>query len=284
MTYERIEVEPVAGALGAEIRGADLRQIDDETFREVYRAWLEFGVIFFRNQPLTFDQQEALTTRFGPWSQTPFIETLPDHPRIMEVRKDAADRGFNFGGSWHSDYSFMETPPSATLLHAKEVPSRGGDTLWASQYRAYETLSDGMKAMLSNLTAVHSAAGAYGSQGFYASNPNAQRSMTIVPSEEGDVEMEHPVVRTHAETGRKALFVNAGYTQRFANMTKRESQPLLDFLFAHATYEAFTCRFRWEPDSLAIWDNRCVQHMALNDYHGEQRLLHRTTVRGERPA
>lgn len=283
MASEAISVRPIAGALGAEVSGVDLTDLGNQAFSEIHQALLDHQVLYFDDQPLDDDQLEALTRRFGPFGVTPFVEGMADHPDIIEVRKDADEvGGLNFGGRWHSDFSFQEAPPSLTILSARTVPDAGGDTLYADMYSAYDALSDGMKAMLSDLRAMHSAKRSYGSQGRFATQPNASR-MPVHPSAEGDAELAHPIVRTHPETGRKALYINAVYTVRLEDMTEEESAPILNFLCDHSTRPEFTCRIRWGEKGLAIWDNRCTQHYALNDYHGHARIMHRTTCAGDKP-
>ncbi len=283
MTYETIEVHPIAGALGAEISGLDLTTLGNQSFSELHQAFLDHRVLYFKDQPLDDEQLEELTMRFGPFGDTPFVEGMPGHPNIIEVRKDADETStHNFGGRWHSDFSFQEAPPSATFLSARVTPEAGGDTMFADMYGAYDALSDGMKELLTGRNAMHSGQRSYGTKGRFAKDPNITR-MAIRPSEEGDVETPHPIVRTHPETGRKALFINQVYTVRLEDMTEAESKPILDFLNAHSTRPEFTCRIRWNENGLAIWDNRCTQHYAINDYHGHARLMHRTTCAGDRP-
>lgn len=285
MTYKQIEVRPITPSLGAEIHGADLSAaIDDALLAEIRRALVEHLVIFFRDQRLSPEQQIAFTARIGPVSRVPFIKPLDDYPDIIAVLKEADERKIStFGGTWHSDFSFLEAPPLGSVLYALEVPNSGGDTLWANMYDAYETLSPGMKALLDGLTAIHTGA-PYGTTD--APPPDMQTSRSIAISRNdraADVETEHPVVLAHPDSGRKALFVNAVYTSRFKDMTREESKPLLNYLYAHATRPEFTCRFRWTRHALALWDNRCTQHLAINDYDGHRRLMHRTTIAGERP-
>ncbi len=283
MSYDTITVRPIAGALGAEVSGVDLTALGNQAFSEIHRAFLEHQVLYFDGQPLGDDQLEALTLRFGPFSKTKFVEGMPGHPDIIEVRKDADEVGVrNFGGSWHSDFSFQELPPAVTFLSARTLPPVGGDTVFADMYGAYDALSDGMKALLDGRDALHSAKRSYGANGRFARDPSATR-MTVHPSAEGDIEMPHPIVRTHPETGRKALFINSVYTIRLDGMTAEESAPILNFLYEHATRPEFTCRIRWGENGLTIWDNRCVQHNAVNDYHGHLRIMHRTTSAGDRP-
>ena len=280
MGDRRIEVRPVAGALGAEILGLDLAgPVDDEAFAEIHRAFLDHLVIFFRDQELTPAHLRAFASRFGRPNRYPFVEGLPGTPEVIEVVKEEHETA-NFGGGWHSDTTYLELPPRATCLYAKRVPAVGGDTLFSNMHLAYETLSDGMKRMLDGLVAINSAAlrnnkGAARRLGF-----NSMKSQNM-----DKVEMcaEHPVVRTHPETGRKALYVNSLHTTHFKDMTEEESAPLIDCLCEHAVRPEFTCRFRWQPGSLALWDNRAAQHNAINDYHGHRRVMHRVTIEGDRP-
>ena len=277
-----MEIAPVAGGLGAVIAGLDLARIDDRAFGQLRRAFTDHLVLFFRCQRLSPEAQVALTRRFGPVLRVPYVAHLKEHPDVIAVLKEAEERQIStFGNAWHSDFSFLEEPPAGSLLHALEVPAYGGDTLWSNMYTAYEALSEGMRRMLDGLKAIHIGK-PYGKEG--GAGIKGSRSIQITRGDaEADREMAHPVVRTHPESGRKALFVNAIYTTRFEGMTEAESRPLLDFLFEHATRPEFTCRFRWNPGALAIWDNRCTLHYAVNDYDGSRRLLHRTTFAGERP-
>ena len=283
MAYETIDVRPMAGALGAEVFGVDLTDLSNQTFTEIHRALLNHQLLYLDDQPLDDDQLETLTQRFGPLGITPFIEGILDHPDVIEVRKDADEVDTpNFGGRWHSDFSFQEAPPSLTLLSARLIPKTGGDTLFADMYGAYDSLSAGMKAVLEGRCAMHSAKRSYGTDGRFAKDPNATR-MAVNPSPEGDAELPHPIVCTHPETGRKALYVNSVYTVRLEGMTEAESAPLLGFLYKHATRPELTCRIRWGEKGLAIWDNRCTQHYAINDYHRQARIMHRMTCAGTKP-
>ncbi|NIJ40551.1 taurine dioxygenase [Parvibaculum indicum] len=279
-SYKTIEVKPIAGALGAEIEGVDLSAaLSNEQFDDIHQAFLDHLVIFFREQNLTPEKHKEFGRRFGTLNIHPYVKGMDGHPEIMRIVKEPEDK-LNFGGGWHSDMSFLEEPALGSILYAKDVPPYGGDTLWANQYLAYETLSDGMKTTLAGLKAVHTAKAEYGREGHSAH----KRKGMEVNRAEGDVPgYEHPVVRTHPETGRKGLYVNPAFTERFVGWTRRESQPLLQFLYEHCTQEPFTCRFRWTKGALAFWDNRCTQHFALNDYHGHRREMERVTVNGDRP-
>jgi len=282
--YETLEVQPLAGALGAEIVGVDLAQpLEPRQFAEIRRAFREYLVIFFRDQDLTPQQHEAFTARFGPLSRVPYVKPLDDHPHIIAVLKEADERKISvFGGAWHSDFSFLDEPPLGSVLYALETPSYGGDTLWSNMYAAYDALSAGMQRLLDDLVALHSGS-VYGVDGV-SKDLRTSRSIAISRNNpEADAEHRHPVVRLHPDTGRKALFVNPIYTTRFDGMTREESAPILNFLYALATQPEFTCRFRWQARSLALWDNRCAMHYAINDYDGQRRLMHRTTIAGDRP-
>jgi taurine dioxygenase len=284
MGYQTITAKPVSGALGALIEGVDLsHDLDNQTASDVHQALLDHCVIFFRDQRMTPEQHLRLGRRFGTLNVHEFVDAMPGHPEILVVAKHEADTK-NFGGGWHSDVTYLDEPALGSILYALEVPEYGGDTMFANQYMAYETLSPGMQRLLDGLVAVHSARHIYG---VGADNDYARlkglSAMTIRRSEAAHRETEHPVVRTHPETGRKGLYVNRNFTVRFKDMTVEESRPLLNFLWEHAVKPEFTCRFRWETGSIAFWDNRCVQHYALNDYHGQRRVMHRVTVNGDRP-
>ncbi|HTP95084.1 MAG TPA: TauD/TfdA family dioxygenase [Burkholderiales bacterium] len=273
-----MKIEKLSTALGAEIHGVDLAgDLTDAAVAAIRSALLEHLVVFFREQALTPAQFLAFAQRIGEPIEYPFIKGLPDHPLIIPVVKLEHERS-NFGGVWHSDTTYLDTPPMGSMLLAREVPAAGGDTLFANQYLAYEALSEGMRRLLEGLTAVNSSAKADVTQ----SREDRMRSDAREDARR-EYTAEHPVVRTHPETGRKALYVNTGHTVRFAGMSEDESAPLLEFLFRHQIKPEFTCRFRWRPGSLAFWDNRAAQHYPLNDYHGERRVMHRITLKGDRP-
>jgi taurine dioxygenase len=267
-------VRRIAGAIGAEICGVKLRpDLPDGDIAELRRLWLEHLVLFFHNQELTPQELAAVARRFGEVVYYPFLKGLDEAPEVIQVAK-LEHETTNFGGLWHTDTAYLAEPPMATILIAREVPPHGGDTLFASLYAAYDALSDAMKQMLVPLRAVNSSSKAE------KSRTREDRNANETP---GVLEAEHPVVRTHPETGRKALYVSGGHTLRFVGMTEAESAPLLEYLFAHQVRPEFTCRFHWEPGSTAFWDNRCALHNPINDYHGFRRIMHRVTLAGDRP-
>lgn len=272
---QSLNIRRVAGALGAEISGVDLAQpLSDETIAAIRRALVEHQVIFFRDQDLTPAQQVAFGRRFGPLNIHPYVTGMAGQPEVMEIIKEPSDR-INFGGGWHSDMSFLETPAIGSILYAVELPEWGGDTLFASQAAAFEALSPGLQKTLEGLNAVHSASREYSAQGHSAQKRGAMQ----VAEADGYVgEYVHPMVLVHPETGRKALYVNPAFTLRIEGWKTKESKALLDYLFDHCRYEAFTCRFAWAKGSVAFWDNRSVWHFALNDYPGQRRHMRRVTV------
>jgi alpha-ketoglutarate-dependent taurine dioxygenase len=273
-----IEVRKIAGALGAEIGNVDLsRPLSAAAVASIRAAWLEHLVIFFRDQVLTPAQFLGFARTLGEPIEYPLLKGLPELPEITEVKKLEHER-VNFGGIWHSDTTYLERPPMGSMLYAREVPPFGGDTLFANQYLAFETLSEGMRRMLEGMTAVSSSAKAD------ATKTREDRMKTQARDGLPDEYLaEHPVVRTHPETGRKALYVNVAHTVRFKDMREDESAPLLGFLFQHQVRPELTCRFAWRVGSLAFWDNRCTQHNPVNDYHGYRRLMHRITLAGDVP-
>lgn len=277
-----MDVRALAPSCGAEVFGLSLTEASSAAMQQVRAALAQHAVLFFRDQRFTPGQQLDVTRLFGPILRVPYIQHMDAYPDIIAVQKEADERRIsNFGGTWHSDFSFLDEPPSYTLLYALELPALGGDTLWASQYAAYEALSDGMQRLLDPLWAVQTA-WPHGTKG-PGPGTAVSRSVGMVRNDpSADREVLQPVVRVHPVTGRKALFVNPVYTQRFEGMGEDESRPLLNYLFGHATRAEFTCRLRWAPGTLAVWDNRCLLHLAINDYDGSRRLLHRTTVAGER--
>ncbi len=278
MEYRHIGVAPVAGALGAEIAGVDLRQPpNDAVIAEIRRAWLQYLVLFFRDQPLTSEQYLAFARCIAEPVEYPMLKGLDGYPLIVPVIKLPQER-VNFGGLWHSDTAYLETPPIGAMLLAREVPPVGGDTLFANMYLAYESLSDGLRRALDGLRAVNSSAKADVTK--TREDRLAEGGAKLAA--DAVLNAVHPVVRTHPETGRKLLYVNGGHTVRFQNMTEDESAPLLHYLFAHLCRPEFTCRLRWQPGTLALWDNRCSQHNPINDYHGHKRVMHRISLGADR--
>lgn len=274
-----IQARKLSGALGAELSGVDLsRPLDKAAAAEIRRLFLEHQVIFFRDQPLAPAQYMAFAQAFGEPVEYPLVKGLEGFPKIIEVKKLEHERAA-FGAIWHTDTAYLERPPMASMLLAREIPPYGGDTLFASMTAAYDALSAGMKRMLEGLKAVNSSTKADASK-------TREDRIKSSGTEEARREFtaEHPVVRTHPETGRKALYVNRGHTVRFAGMTEDESRPLLEFLYQHAINPEFTCRFSWQVGSIAFWDNRCAQHNPVNDYHGFRRVMHRITLAGDVPA
>lgn len=275
MSTSEPKVRRIAGALGAELSGVDLSgALSDETVAAIRAALIEHQVIFFRDQDLTPEAQVRFGARFGPLNVHPHVSGMAGHPEVMEIVKEPEDK-VNFGGGWHSDMSFLERPSIGSILYAVEVPEWGGDTLFASQAAAYDALSPGLKATLEGLNAVHSAGREYSAQGHSA---QSRKSMQVADAEGLAGEFTHPMVLVHPETGRKALYVNPAFTMRIEGWSRRESKPLLNFLFDHSRHEAFTCRFSWRKGSVAFWDNRSVWHFALNDYPGQRRHMRRVTV------
>jgi len=280
MKNSTIDVRPVSANVGAEIHGVDLAQpLTERSYGEIRAALNEHGVIFFRNQAITPDQQMAFAEHFGAFDVDPTAEVghPPGYPMICEVRKEP-EATRNIGGNWHTDHCFDPDPPLGSILLARELPDYGGDTMFASMYAAYDALSDGLKKTLEGLNAVHAKTRAF---------VGLTRERQVSANEHADIqsrfaarEAVHPVVPRHPESGRKLLFVNPTYTVRFEGWTEKESEPLLKYLFQHAARPEFTCRFQWRVGSIAFWDNRAVWHYALNDYHGSRRLMHRIAIKG----
>lgn len=273
-----LTIRPVTTALGAEISGVDLSgPLSAETVQVLRQALLDHLVIFFHDQDLTAEQYLAFAHAIGEPMEYPFVNGLPGASLITPVVKEA-DETTNFGGVWHSDTAYLEEPPMATMLLARETPPQGGDTMFANQQLAYESLSQGFRDILDGLTAINSSVRADGIR------TRVDKDVPVLDDQHtSGYEAEHPVIRTHPESGRKSLFINRGHTVNFVGMTEEESLPVLNYLFDHQIREEFTCRFRWQPGSLALWDNRSALHYPLNDYHGYRREMHRITLRGDKP-
>lgn len=267
-------------ALGAEISGVDIGAgIGAEQFAELRRAFADHGVIFLREQDITPEQHIAFAERWGKINVNRFFKADDAYPVIAEVRKEP-DQTTNIGSSWHTDHSYDQRPAMGSILYAREVPSIGGDTLFASQYAAFDALSDGLREMLLRMRAQHSSRHAFG-ESAYLDADIGDIGGRLGNTGAATQDALHPVIIRHPLSARAALYVNGDFTVKFEGWTRDESRPLLDYLYAHAVQNEFTCRFRWRKGSIAIWDNRATQHCALNDYDGERRLMHRITIDGE---
>ena len=284
--FAHISVRPLAGALGAEVFGPDgadldVREVTPEQWAEIRQASVDHLVVFFRDQDLDLDAFSDFGARWGTYGDDPFVAGLDTHPHVVKVVKEADEKvPLVFGGAWHSDWSFQERPPAFTILYAHEVPDHGGDTLWANLYLAADHLSPGLRATLAGLRAVHSPQKAYGAQ---ASHNDLVENMQILYGEAAHIRRAQPVLRRHPDSGRTALFVNWGYTDTIEGWWPAESATLLDHLYEVSQHPAYTCRFRWAPGSLAVWDNRCTLHNPIADYAGQRRELWRITIEGEEP-
>ncbi len=270
-----LEIQPTSASVGAEILGVDLRKLTDGEFEAIRDAFGEYGVLFFRDQQLAPEDHIAFAERFGPINVNRFFKAVEGHPQIAEVRKEP-DQKLNIGGGWHTDHSYDVEPALCSILYAQEIPPVGGDTLFAGMGAAYDALSDGFKEMLRGLRAVHSSRHVFGRESGYRGategrigNPDAATQDSV-----------HPVVIAHPKTGRPLLYVNPGFTIGIDGWSRAESKVLLGFLYEHAARPEFQTRWRWAPGSVAMWDNRSTWHLALNDYHGHRRYLHRITVEG----
>ena len=270
MGYQTIEVRKLNPVIGAEIHGVDLSQpLGNQQFQEIHDAWMENLVIFFRDQHLSVEQHIEFGRRFGPLHIHPAAHLPDGHPEILEIKADENSRGVA-GEEWHSDVSCDDAPPMGSILYLHQVPPEGGgDTMFANMYRAYETLSEPLRRMLEGMTAIHDSKHVYGRKG-YRDDRNYPRA-------------EHPIVRTHPVTGRKALFVNRGFTTRIVQLARSESNAILEMLYRHTETPELHCRFRWQANSIACWDNRCAQHHAVWDYFPNKRSGHRVTIGGDKP-
>ena len=280
MSSSALNVRPLTGALGAEIFGVDLsKNLSSELIQEIRNNFLQYSVIFFRDQDLTPEQHLNFSKMFGPLVINPVYGNVDGYPEIMPVIKNEKDK-YNIGDTWHSDMSYMSEPPLGSILYAREVPQVGGDTLWTNMYMAYEFLPTPLRNALDELNAIHS-------DSFLTSRieeRNAGRSTKLVADpNRAELRATHPVIRTHDETKKRALYVNYPFTYSFEGMSREESLPLLNQLYAHATKPEFSCRFRWQKGSIAFWDNRCTMHYACNDYQGHRRVMNRTTIAGPKP-
>jgi len=281
MTATGFQVKRITGSLGAEISGVKLNDLSNEQFDGICTAFADHSVLVFRNQDLTHDEHVAFARRFGDLEVHPIVNGMDERPEMIKMLKPAGESA-SFGVGWHTDNSFFAEPSMGSVVYSHVVPPHGGDTLFANQYLAYERLSDGMKRILDGAGAVHSAKYAYTSE-TAEEKYEGKTAITYKRSDSVYDEVVHPVVRTHPNTGRKALYVNPMFTIRLEDMSEEESKPLLDYLFAHCTKPDFCCRVPWDPKMVTMWDNRCVQHYAVDDYVEYERLLYRVTVNGEKP-
>lgn len=277
-----MKITPLSGIIGAEIEGINLAEpLASVTVKRIRKAFLDNQVLVFPNQELTPKQHLAFARKFGKADIYPFLKSIEGVPQVIEILKAEKDTS-NFGKHWHSDTTYMPKPNMGTMLYALEVPSTGGDTMFADMYRAYDTLSNGMKKVLKGVTGLYSSA--QNNIGGRAEKMKELAGMkTAFVGEADPIEAVHPVIRTHPETGKKALYVNFSHTVHFSGMTREETLPILEYLTRHAVKPEFTCRVRWRKGDLVFWDNRCVQHKAINDYDGQRRRMHRVTLKGDKP-
>ena len=274
--YQHIHLKPMEKMIGAEIKDIDLSEpLNAGAASEILEATGEFGVTFFRDQKLTPEQHLCFARSLGTININRFFGRVSGHPEIAEVRKDP-DQKFNIGGGWHTDHSYDKSPALGSILLARTVPQQGGDTLFANMYAAYESLSSGLKRTLGQLRAVHSSRHIFGEE----SPMPADLKDRLGNADQATQDTSHPVIITHPTSGRKALYINPGFTVQFEGWSVEESRPLLKYLYEHASSPEFTYRFHWKEGSIAFWDNRCTWHYAVNDYHGESRLMHRITLSG----
>ena len=277
----RVHAQP--GGFGAAVTGVDLaKPLNARTTTRLRNIWLDHQVLSFPDQQMSHAHLECFARAFGDFGVDPYVKSIAHHEHILEVRREPTERVSPFGAAWHSDWSFQDAPPSATILHAKVVPPIGGDTWYADGYAAYEALDRDSQSELEALVAIHSAAKPYSHHGFLASGGN-QRSMTILPSDAALTAREHPVIRTHPETGRKTVWVNQVYTVGIKGLDAKHSKTLLARLFKHVVDDGFIYKHRWAKDMLTMWDNRSVQHCARGGYDGHRRVMHRVTVAGDAP-
>ncbi|RZO70102.1 MAG: TauD/TfdA family dioxygenase [OM182 bacterium] len=278
-----VSISPHANDFGAAITGVDLSQALDEATRSAIRqAWLQHQVVYFPDQPMSYAQLEQFSLSVGPFGNDPYVQAIDGHEHIVEVRREPDEDVPLFGGTWHSDWSFQAEPPNATLLHAKIIPPVGGGTHYADGVRAFEHLDPGLARDAESLQAVHSARKPYSPEGVKAGGGD-RRSMTLLPSETALLTQRHPLVRTHPETGRRALWVNPLYTIGIEGLGEDEAMELLNRLFDHMRQSDFIYQHTWQPNMLTMWDNRSVMHSAQGGYGGHRRVLHRLTVAGTAP-
>jgi len=280
----RYKIKNNNSSLGIEILDFDYNDIfDKKRIEELRSQWLKYSIIIFKNLELNHQQLEKFSLAFGDFGDDPYIHPIVGHKNIIEVKREANEKAQPFGGSWHSDWSFQECPPSATLLHSKIIPPIGGDTFFINTHKAYNDLTDDIKNKIDNLIVSHSAIRPYADDGFYALEKDKDRSMKIKPSPKAKEFILHPLVRTHPETRKKSLFINQVYSIAIEGMNEKDSNELLTFLFLHMDQDKYIYKHKWQENMLVMWDNRSVNHCAQGGYQGYQRLLHRTTLAGDRP-
>lgn len=268
---------------GATVTGLDLSQAPDVRLKAALEAAIaEYKVLSFPQQPLELEQLEAFTAAFGAFGDDPYIQAMPDHPHVLELRREAEETVSNFGGGWHSDWSFQDTPPSYTILHGHTIPPVGGDTLFSDCQAAYDDLSPTMQELLGQLKGVHSAILPYSTRGVYAQDAD-QRSMKFKLSEKAEACISHPLIRIHPLSGRRSIYASQVYTIGIEGMTAQESAAMLAFLHDHLTHDQYVYRHHWAKNTLLMWDNRALNHFADGGYDGHLRVMHRTTVQGEIP-
>ena len=263
--------------IGVEVSDFSLADLTEENISFLRSKWVEYGLIVFPKLPLSHDEFKDFALSFGDFGDDPFISSLPDYPNIAEIKRSANEKATPFGGTWHSDWSFMKKPPSATLLHSKIIPPVGGNTLFANTERSFAALPEDMKNKLRNLKVIHSAKIPYADDGFYALEKE-ERSMKILPSKEAKATFSHPMVKIHPETNKECLFINPVYTINIEGFSEDESQQLLWELYEHMIQDQFVYEHVWNEDMLIMWDNRTVMHQATGGYDGYDRLLHRITL------
>lgn len=273
-----IRATPQTAACGAIVQGVNLaRPLSDDEINAIRTLWLQHQVLAFPDQPMEIEDIERFAHAIGPYGVDPYFDPIAGHPHVAQIRREADEKTPIFAETWHSDWSFLERPPAATVLYGNVIPPVGGDTLFANQYAAWDALSPAMKALLKDKRGIHSARRGYSRQGMYGEKDKG-RSMAIRYSDSAMATQAHPIARVHPETGRTALYVSMGYTIGIDGMSDSEAGPLLMELFQHQSKPEFLYRHRWSPNMLVMWDNRCIVHAATGGYQGHQRLLHRITV------
>ncbi len=277
-----IEVIPTGRACGAEIKGANLAALTDDDVDEIRTAWLNHEVVYFNDQPLSIDQLERFTCQFGEFGSEPYVETMADHPHVIEVRREPDEKASPFGAGWHSDWSFQAAPPAATILHGKIIPPIGGETWYASGRAAYRALPAELSERIRGVSAEHSARGPYSHEGYKATRGD-ERAMKILPNDNAYDSQMHPVLRKHPENGEPILWLNSVYSIALHGVAQGDPDELLQTLLDWCVRDEFVYRHRWRENMLTMWDNRSVAHLARGGYDGHRRVMHRTTLAGDQP-